>query len=275
MHKKGLTSCWEESKSVGKIAHDLHSLFMARRVVNKLLIEGMLLVSFVSCKKDREETFSFGNIEDPGLNVAFPDTVFPSGTATLPAAYTMDVDKDGVNDFQFLLTEVKLDDAIHYSRLEIACLTTESFLGVKTLSDTTFINSWTSSNNNGQGKKETAMYRYYYHVRQSSKDSIGEIHKIIYAVPFKKHDLPEAVNWFSDTCLLVRTGYSLYFVNYESGPDWIRYRNEFYDSFHLFPDKQIRYIGIKKKVNGKDKLGWIKLFLTGPIVSILEVALQK
>jgi hypothetical protein len=255
---------------------DYHSyVFITRKYIPFISIIGLLLVSFSSCNKSEKKSFSIGNVEDPELTITFPDTVISNFTINLPATYKMDVDMDGTDDFQFISSNVSVDETTSYSMIEIACLNNQSFLGVRTISDTTFVESWSGTIENWQGKKETTLYKYYSHYRSKPEDSIIEITELQYAVPFKRYDPLEQLNWLSARCLLVRTGYSLYFVNYQSGSDWVSYMDLSYAWLNLFPDTQIRYIGIRKMENGKEKLGWIKAFLSNSTITILEIALQK
>jgi hypothetical protein len=266
MNKKRLLNKCATHLTNGLGAHQWFSMAAA--------ITSLLIVTIASCKKENDDLFIIGNIENSDLSIVFTDTVFPSFLTPMPVNYNIDADKDGTNDFRFFCSDVYVNNETSYYQIEISCLNKNSFIGVQVFKDTLFLDTFSGTYSIGD-KKESNFYRYYSHTRPFEPDSIVKVKEERYIVPFRKLTQLDGVNWVPENSLIYRSGYSWSFTNSDSKPDWLKHTEISFEELNPFPDGEIRYIAIRKLVKGKPKLGWIKAFLTHRVITVLEVALQK
>lgn len=167
----------------------------------------------------------------------------------------------------------------HYQKADIACLNSTTYLNLISTIDTTFFNR--DSNIYIQnGRVNIDYYDRYPCRRREPTDSIHSIAQNIHIRVFNEHDIVSLNDyWITDTIDLnyYKAGSANYTKLYESQDTIIRrYFASCFVNCKGFPNDKTAYIGIKKNVSGKEKLGWIKLRITYyRQIEIFEVALQE
>ena len=191
----------------------------------------------------------------------------------------IDIDLDGINDFEISGYVWGSTGMGHYPEADIACLNTATFLNLTSTIDTTFFNRDTNIyTQNGQVNID--YFDRYPCRRMESTDSIYSVAENNHIRVFYKHKIISITdNWMTDTIDLnyYMAGSSAYTTLYES-PDTIirRYRAYSFINCKGFPNNKTAYIGIMKNVSGKEKLGWINLHISNSSqITIFETALQE
>ncbi|MBK9107584.1 MAG: hypothetical protein IPM92_04170 [Saprospiraceae bacterium] len=193
-----------------------------------------------------------------------------------PVSFALDIDKNGISDFQFT-SNIWGSPAIgQHPEADISCLNNLAFIYVATISDTAFL--FTKSDTNYQGKVNIILKNTYSCKRISPTDSIRSIINSKHIKVLARFDeIRNSGPWLSGKLDLNNENYTPPAQNVYNSLDTSVYKVVSYNyDCHSFPDDRIAYIGIKLIDNGAAKLGWIKLSITDKyIISILETAIQN
>ncbi len=109
--------------------------------------------------------------------------------------------------------------------------------------------------------------------------NVKEIKEMRYVKVMKNNDTItyNDVNWISGGSILSKQDYTFYYADQWKTGNWNVVEHRIHEfGCNLFPKNQVGYIAIKKVVEGKTKLGWIKLDIIGDTMFyIIEFAIQK
>ena len=236
----------------------------------------LLIIMAGSCEKESksnpDDLVEIGNYT--GLRIDYHDVILVGGYHDRQE-YEIDIDRDGVNDFQIMSNIWGSPGMGQYPEADIACLNRDSYFNVNHYSDTSFLHI--SIDTHHYESVEIYIRNTFTCERIDAADSILKVKESHYLNVFKKEDIISISDpWISDT-LGLDYSWSSYYDIYDSSPDTIIYQvNTFDYNCHPFPGDEIRYIGIKKVSSELTRLGWIKLSISDNYkVSILETALQE
>lgn len=237
-----------------------------------------LLFILITNSCERESTSSFddriemGNYE--GLRIEYPDVIL-IGEYHHKQVYEIDIDLDGVNDFQIMSNIWGSPGMGQHPEADIACLNRDSYFNVSPFYDTSFLHITIDTHK--FEKVEIYIRNTYTCERIDVKDSILRVRESRYLNVFNKKDIVSiSDSWRSDT-LGLDYSWSSYYDIISNSPDTMVYLvNTFDNNCHPFPGDSIAYVGIKKESSERARLGWIKMSISDNYkVSILETAIQE
>lgn len=214
------------------------------------------LAMATSCKKATEDQPSGGNTNDLGTLVAGTDY-------NCPESYQVDVDKDGISDFELVSVVEHCPCVYTYGEASITCLNARCYIGSRIVSDTTFVNSTYDTIQHTNGSMEYRINRNFVPHRIDKADTIKQIQSLHYAATFA--DSQSAVKngqWESGSLVLARQDYEIYYATYEYCPGWEMHEDYNFFYHNMFPADQYVYIAIRKDVGRESLQGWIKLKMT-------------
>ncbi len=229
-----------------------------------------------SCEKEStsnpNDLVEIGNYT--GLRIDYHDVVLVGGYHD-KQVYEIDIDQDGVNDFQIMSNIWGSPGLGQHPEADIACLNHDSYFSVSPFSDTSFLHTAIDTHN--YETVEIYIRKTYTCDRIDVSDSVLMIKESHYLNVFNKKDIVSiSDSWISDT-LGLDYSWNSFYESYSSSPDTTIFIVHTYDNnCHPFPGDRIAYVGLKKESSGKARLGWIKLSISDNYkVSILETALQE
>jgi hypothetical protein len=231
----------------------------------------LLLITINSCQKDNDQPiFILGDTS--AMKADILDTVINTDPLNQHLIFDVDIDEDNIADFRFLSSRIQ--NSGYDNKLELICLNSQSFVKSNTITDTSFIRTYSSTITNSNGLTETTVYIDNVYYRSIDNVSYWETQKLTYVVPLMRGEQLKNNQWQSDTFVMKKKFFTQTIE--ELGPGWIKHTYYYYDFHNIFPEHQIRYIGIKKIVRGTEKLGWIKLMIVHETnMLVQEVAIQK
>jgi hypothetical protein len=224
-----------------------------KRVIGFGMI-ALILVS--SCKKTTVDLSS-------DVNKTGPDVLIAGKDYNYPESYKVDVDKDGVSDFELVSVVEHCPCIYTYGEASITCLNTHCYIGTRIVSDTTYVNSTYDTIQHTNGSMEYRIDRNFVPHRINNADTIKQIQSLHYVATFAySHLAVKNSQWEAGSLVLGRQDYEIYYAHYEYGPGWEMHEDYYFFYHNTFPADQFVYIAIRKDVGRESLLGWIKLKMT-------------
>jgi hypothetical protein len=249
--------------------------------MRKIYFIVLVLVLFVSCKKDNQEiinTKEIGLGDYSGMIVSYYDTLIAGGYHD-KRTFKMDLNNDSIDDILFISDNI---GSLRFGAIltsEIACLHSNVALLGYEKNDTTFLNLVTSVVDTTANNELVVNKQYKYScLKTSSEDSISEIKRnIFWLIPKVKDENLFSSELFKTDSVELFADFVTYTEGARVGADTIICSEyTYFESCENFPQDEIRYVGFKIKTNEIEKLGWIKLLLFDDNkILILESAIQN
>ncbi|MFT6280889.1 MAG: hypothetical protein ACJA0U_001010 [Salibacteraceae bacterium] len=194
-----------------------------------------------------------------------------------PDDYDLDLNNDGLADITFRSIVMGSPQLGTSPRSFIRSLHANASMWMESFADTTFLINGTSTlvNNGYVWFIESATHSC---TQLNPSDSVLEINENAFVMPVDAgYTLIYGSDFVStlDYQPFIRNNFSGELNQVSSNADTIFYTSDSsFNECRLFPQGTYEYIGVKLKVNGNDKLGWIKFKITGDkIISIVESAI--
>jgi hypothetical protein len=237
---------------------------------------GMCLFIINCNKHELKDKIIIGNKTD--LLIKEFDTVLIGGYHNF-ISFDINVDGDNSPDFQLTSGIWGAPGIGQYPQSKLSCLKANCLINGFISLDTTFINYQTDTSY-GQNMSKIYIYKttIYSCKRLDKADSLKEINQHEFKLLTKKKGdyLNKSETFHSDTVILSDEWYSNFVVPEIHKDTIIHNYFQQHNTCSSFPPDMIRYIGIKIKDSGIEKIGWIKIGIFDNYkVAILESAIQK
>lgn len=241
----------------------------------------IIILCLVTCKKKDTEVIVLpsDNIII-GSGTHFFITVFDTvlmGSYHVLKYLEIDVNGDNIADFKFTSEIWGSPGMGQNPRTTLSCLNSNCMITGFKITDTTFLNKVTDT---FIGTNKVDIYEYFNYTckRISAGDSVVNILPEQFKIVSKQKG-----EYLSKTDLFNSGTVNLTDDAFSSGSHTIFHGDttifQIYSDNHdcyTFPSNEICYIGFKMKNNDAEKLGWIRISISGKyIISIIESAIQK
>ena len=258
-----------------------------KATISQFTILFAIPILVLSCKKDNTPLspgdFDSSNGEDiiignPGNMYVKVLDITLNGEYNAPQVHSIDLDGDGKNDFKLRSEVVGSSGNSGYPRAYMHCLHNGASVFLTTVADSTFISdsTYTLDSGNQVAVIDETTYSCY---QKNPTDPVISINDLKLIRP-----LNYGSGLSNSTSFEYENNKALIFGNVNPLLDAISTSNDttYYEAekhindCHDFPQGNYEYVGIKLKVNGFDKLGWIKFRLTDDkVISIAEAAIHR
>lgn len=234
----------------------------------------------LSCKKDDPITSQITAGQTYNMNIVVVNTPLNACNSCTNSYYYFDINNDGITDFR-LLNDYYVHFISGHSFSNIGSKNNQAYFLTERHEETRYLKTDTSySDTTLQSGQDKIRYIKNYSSCNpiSNEDTILEVWDFD-PVPLNEGDLIYANHngWSNGaTSLINDPDFYIGGPVSVSHPDTAEAQLYYYDhNCTAFPEDQIKYIPLKIGANATDKLGWVKIKISGDELFIYEYALQN
>lgn len=250
---------------------------------SKYLVKCLLISCFFcsACRESNDQT-NIGNTIEIGnpvnLSLQKIDTTINAEVYDRKSIM-LDLDSDGFDDIEISGIITGSQGTGYSPSAEIVCLNSNTYINLKRTIDTTFIQIDTSIYVQN-AVTYIDCYKKYNCSRITPDDSIYQILENEHINVLSISDIISTDDiWVNDTIKLnyiKKFGPGIFNIEYESADTLIRtYYKSSYFNCDGFPNDKVSYIGVMNSSPGKNRLGYIKAYISDYVnITVFEVALQ-